>query len=105
MAVAVTSSHEQVRGWAVVGERGGVLWAQDFAFEGHTIDEIRADQPLRRGVTMTLDAIPAGDWVIGPYDTWQGAWLESLQVECRGGPCPIPLPEFTRDIALALHRP
>ena len=105
VAVGVTSSQEQVRGWAVVGERGGVLWAQDFALEGHTIDEIRADQTLLTGVTMTLDPIPAGDWVITPYDTWQGVWLDPHQVECPGGPCPLPLPEFTRDVALALHRP
>jgi hypothetical protein len=105
VAVSVSSSDPEVRGWGVVGDRGGVLWAQDFALEGHTMEEIRADQTVRAAVSLTIQPLAAGQWVLTPYDTWQGAWLEPFRVDCPGGPCSLPIPEFTRDLALKLERP
>jgi hypothetical protein len=103
-ALTVETSDPAVRGWAVVGENGGVAWAQDFALEGASIEQIRADTTVREDVALTLDPIAAGDWVITPYDTWQGIWLDEIPVSCPGGPCSIPVPPFSRDLALKLSR-
>lgn len=103
-AATVVSSDPDVRGWAVVGENGGVAWAQDFALEGATMEEIRADTTTRAGVTVTLDPVPAGSWTVTPYDTWQGVWLDRSTLDCPGGPCAIQLPDFTRDLAFRLDR-
>jgi hypothetical protein len=103
-ALAIAISDPEVRGWAVAGDNGGVAWVQDYALEGSSIEEIRADTTLREGVTLTLDPIVAGSWTVTPYDTWQGIWLDEISVSCPGGPCPVLLPPFSRDLALKLSR-
>jgi hypothetical protein len=89
----------------VAGTSGGVVWVQDFALEGATMDVIRADATIRRGVTVTLGGLPEGDYVVTPYDTWRGQWLDPLPVACTVGPCPVALPDFHSDMALALSAP
>ncbi|MEX1124738.1 MAG: DUF5060 domain-containing protein [Acidimicrobiia bacterium] len=104
-SVTVTSSDPEVRGWAVAGEAGGVLWVQDFALEGTSMDDIRADQTVRSGVSVTLDTLAGGTWTVSPYDTWAGVWLEPLTVDCPGDqPCGLTLPDFSRDLAFKLER-
>lgn len=102
--VDVASSDPDVRGWALAGETGGVVWLQDFALEEATIEEIRADETVRANVVVTLSDLDAGTWEIRPYDTWTGEWLESSVVECPGGSCEVIVPDFHRDIALLLER-
>lgn len=102
--VDVTPSNAEMRGWGVVGESGGVVWVQDFALEDATIEEIRADETVRTGVTVTVDELVAGSWTVTSYDTWQGLWAEPISISCPGGPCEIPLPDFHSDVAIALER-
>lgn len=97
-------SNPEVRGWGLAGETGGVVWVQDFALDGVTIEEIRADQTVRSGVTVTVDGLAAGSWTLSPYDTWQGVWLDDIVVECSGTSCELPLPDFSSDVAIHLHR-
>ncbi|MEX1133913.1 MAG: DUF5060 domain-containing protein [Acidimicrobiia bacterium] len=101
--VGVTSSDPELRGWAVAGDTGGILWVQDFALEGSTMDEIRADHTVRTGVSVALDRLAGGTWTITPFDTWAGVWMEPMNIDCPGDqPCQLTLPDFSRDIAFKL---
>lgn len=103
--VRVTPSDPELRAWAVAGAAGGVLWVQDFALQGSTMDDIRGDQTVRTGVSVTLDRLVGGVWVFTPYDTWTGDWLEPFTVECpQDAPCVVALPDFSRDLAFKLEK-
>jgi hypothetical protein len=101
----ITSSDPQVRGWGVAGEEGGLIWVQDFALEGKSNQEVRNDQTVRRGVRVELAGIAIGTYLIHPYDTWQGSYLESFEVQCADGqPCAISLSDFKADMAFRIER-
>jgi hypothetical protein len=104
-ALDVTTSDPAVRAWAVAGTSGGVVWVQDFALEGATMDVIRADATMRRGVTITLDGLAPGRYTVTPYDTWQGDWLEAIHADCAISPCSLVVPDFHSDVALGLSVP
>jgi hypothetical protein len=98
----INSSDPQVRGWGVVDKDGGLFWVQDFSLEGKSIDEVRANQTIRKGVTVLLDGL-AGIYMITPYDTWQGKFLTAFTATCtEGQPCAIPLPDFKADMAFKI---
>jgi hypothetical protein len=103
-SVSIQSGDPDVRGWGVVGDRGGIIWLQDHALDEATIEEIRADETIRSGVVSTVDSLTAGPWTVTPYDTWLGEWMEPFEAQCPSGPCPLPLPDFHSDIALRLSR-
>jgi hypothetical protein len=102
--LTVDIDHPEVRGWGVAGEIGGFSWIQDFALDDGTIHEIRADDTVRRGLLASVGPLTADTWTVRPYDTWKGVWLESYDLDCPGGPCEIPLPDFHSDIAISLTR-
>jgi hypothetical protein len=105
VSIDVSSSDRAVRGWAVAGEEGGLIWVQDFSLQGATMEEIRAGQSIRSGVEIAAGGL-TGSWLVIPYDTWTGSWMDPIEVECSGDlPCPIPLPVFQSDLALRLTRP
>ena len=101
--VEISSTDPEVRGWGLAGDRGGLVWVQDFALETASMDEIRADETVRSDVIITVDSLAAGTWTVTPFDTWTGTWLEPLVVVCAGGQCQIPLPPFQSDLALHLE--
>lgn len=104
-AVTLTSSDPAVRGWGVIGADGGLFWVQDFALEGAPIEEVRADETVRQGVTVSIEGMAAGVYEIRPYDTWQGIYLDAFTVECVADqPCSIPLPDFADDMAFKVIR-
>ena len=101
----ITSSDAQVRGWGVAGKDGGLFWMQDFSLEGKTVDVIRKDKTVRKGVVAQLQGLAAGTYTVTPYDTWQGKHLTSFQVTCQDGQsCAIKLPPFHADLAFKLER-
>lgn len=101
----ITSSDEEVRGWGLAGEAGGLLWVQDFSLQGHPIDEVRDSMPLRSGVQVMLEGLQAGAYTVQPYDTWQGLYLDDLPLECADGDaCMLDLPDFTSDLAFKIVR-
>ncbi|HEU4319965.1 MAG TPA: DUF5060 domain-containing protein [Acidimicrobiia bacterium] len=102
--VEVITSDPAVRGWGLIGDRGGVGWVQDFALETATMEEIRADRTVRSDVNVTFDPVSAGTWKVTPYDTWTGEWFSEIVIDCPGGPCQISLPDFHADLALHLER-
>jgi hypothetical protein len=105
VSVGVSSAAPAVRGWGVAGEDGGLIWVQDFSLQGFAMEEIRADESIRTGVEIAVDG-PSGTWLVIPYDTWLGEWMDPIEVECPSeGSCLITLPDFHSDLALRLTRP
>jgi len=102
----ITSSEpEVVRGWGLAGEEGGLFWIQDFSLQGKPIDEVRSKMILRRGIQAELQGMAAGSYTVTPYDTWQGIYLDALDVECVADEaCVIALPDFKSDIAFKIIR-
>jgi len=100
----VTASDEQVRGWGVAGDDGGLFWVQDFSLEGKPIDEVRSSITERSDVQVEVQGMRAGSYSITPFDTWQGMYLDSFDVECAEDTCVIALPDFTSDMAFKIIR-
>ncbi len=104
-AVTLTSNDPDVRGWGVIGTDGGLFWVQDFALAGAPIEEVRADETVRQGVSVSMMGMAEGVYEIRPYHTWQGTYLDSFTVACTAGqPCTIPLPDFADDMAFKVIR-
>ena len=96
---------EQVRGWGIAGPQGGLFWVQDFALEGQPIADLRADETVRSGVQVEIAGPLEGGYTITPYDTWQGIYLEPIQVNCTAGQsCILELPDFRMDMAFKIER-
>jgi hypothetical protein len=101
----IASSDPQVRGWGVAGKDGGLFWVQDFALEGKSMDEVRKNETIRTGIQVGVIGLADGTYTIHPYDTWQGAYLDSFDVTCADGQaCTIPLPDFKADMAFRVER-
>jgi hypothetical protein len=105
IALKIDSSDPEVRAWGVAGDEGGLFWAQDFSTEGQSIAEVRENQILRSNVSLEILGLREGEWVITPYDTWQGIYLEPYSIACKQGQyCAIPLPDFRADMAFKVTR-
>jgi hypothetical protein len=104
-ALQIASSDPQVRTWGVAGEEGGLFWVQDFSLEGQSIEDLRTSQTVRSGVQMEITGLADGTYTITPYDTWQGTYLPSFDVECADAQaCAVDLPDFTADMAFRIER-
>jgi hypothetical protein len=103
-ALQIVASDGEVRGWGRAGRDGGLLWLQDYSLEGSAIEDVRNLMPVRSGVLVELIGLPAGTFVVMPYDTWQGIYLDAFDVECTDASCVIPLPDFKSDMAIRLIR-
>ncbi|HUE99860.1 MAG TPA: DUF5060 domain-containing protein [Anaerolineales bacterium] len=101
----ITVSEAQVRAWGLSGVDGGFFWVQDFSLTGMPIDQVRISMPLRTGTQVDVHGIASGSYIIQPYDTWQGAYLDTFDVECPdGAACVIDLPDFSSDMAFKIIR-
>jgi hypothetical protein len=103
-ALQIASGDPMIRGWGVAGEAGGLFWIQDYTMEGKPIADVRANTDTRRGVTVEVSGLIKGVYTVTPFDTWKGAFLAPMEIFCVGGPCEIPLPDFTSDMAFRLER-
>ena len=103
--LTITVSDTDVRAWGVAGNEGGLFWVQDFSLAGQPIDEVRSSMPLRSEVQVNLQGLAAGSYTIQPYDTWQGVYVDELNIECaEGEACTVDLPGFTSDMAFKIIR-
>ena len=99
------SDDPQVRGWGVAGNDGGLFWVQDFSMEGKSIEEVRADKTVRKGVQVEVQGLAGGTFTVTPYDTWLGTYLAAIPVTCTDGQsCKIVLPDFKLDMAFKIAR-
>jgi hypothetical protein len=103
-ALQINVSDEQVRAWGFSGDGGGLFWVQDYSLEGKSIDDVRTSMPQRTGVQVELLGVTPGLYLISPYDTWQGLYLDDIEVECANDLCVVDLPGFVSDMAFKLIR-
>jgi len=104
-SLQIESNDAEVRGWGIAGESGGLIWLQDFSLEGEPMDVIRNHKRIREGVELRLNSIAGGTYHIQPYNTWQGEYLDTFDVECdEQSPCIFSVPAFEADIALKIER-
>ena len=64
--IQVSLSDEQVRGWGLAGNGGGLFWVQDYLLEGKPIDEVRSALKQRTAVQAELAGLPAGLYSVAP---------------------------------------
>ena len=102
-AMVITANDDKIRGWGLAGDGGGVFWVQDYSLEGKPLDEVRNDMPVRSDVQINVTGLRSGLYTVYPYDTWQGAYLDSFEIECADESCLIPLPQFKSDMAFMLQ--
>jgi hypothetical protein len=103
-ALQINVSDEQVRAWGFSGDGGGLFWVQDYSLEGKSIDDVRTSMPQRTDVQVELLGVTPGLYLISPYDTWQGLYLDDIEVECANDLCVVDLPGFVSDMAFKLIR-
>ena len=86
----VTSSSRPVTAYGLRGRSRLLLWLKDDAYQWHSPGAVEiADATLR------VDRRWCGQW----YDPWAGVWLERVKLDGA-----IPVPPFSRDIALLAAR-
>ena len=96
---------EQVRGWGIAGNDGGLFWVQDISKEGKPVSDVRDYQTIKSGVILELTGLPPGKYGIMPYDTWQGGFLGGFSIQCSEvQTCIVPLPDFKHDMAFKIFR-
>lgn len=101
----ITASDAEVRAWGLAGNEGGLFWVQDFSLEGQPIAEVRSAMTVRTVVQVEVVGLVSGAYVVQPFDTWQGVYLDQINVECADSEaCTIPLPDFTSDMAFKIIR-
>ena len=101
----ISSSDAVVRGWGVAGKDGGLFWVQDFSAEGKTIEEVRSSVTERANVQIEITGLVEGSYSIQPFETWQGKYLDALEVNCKANEaCIFTLPGFTSDMAFKIIR-
>jgi hypothetical protein len=104
-ALQISSSDMVVRGWGVPGNDGGLLWIQDFSAEEKTIEEVRSSINARTNVQIELTGLAEGNYSIQPFDTWQGVFLETFDMNCKANEvCIFIVPNFTSDMAFKIIR-
>jgi hypothetical protein len=104
--LTIATSEPGLRAWGLGGQGGALLWVQDFSLQGEPIATIRSSQPVRSGVSVTIDGLPAGEYLLRPYDTWQGLFLDPIPVTVPSGQAfEVVLPDFSADMAFLLEQP
>ena len=98
----VEVNDENVRGWGIAGQEGGMVWVQDYSLEGGTIEDIRNLTHSRSGVQVELIGLETGIYEVAYYDTWQGVFLDISEIKCEDTTCVLILPDFYADLAIRL---
>ena len=78
---------------------------QDFSAEGNTVEEVRSSVTMRVNVQIAITGLVEGGYLIQPFETWQGKYLDALEVNCKANEaCIFTLPGFTSDMAFKIIR-
>ncbi len=99
----VETNNTQVRAIGLRGKSLSILWIQNRA---HTWWNVVHNVPIPRveGASVTLNDVEPGRYRVEVWDTWNGAPVESSQVNAPEGAARIPIPPLERDLAVKVHR-
>jgi hypothetical protein len=95
---------EGLSAWGLHGDGWGMAWVQDVSQAGKEPDEIRTGTVEQKGIVLTVDDVADGSYRVLPYDTWEGVYRDEFEATAIDGRLAIPLPEFSRDIAVRWER-
>jgi hypothetical protein len=94
-----------LQAWALEGNNTVIVWARP---EGRTWKRVIVDKtqfPPVQASVISLDGISAGDWRMEIWDTWKGSVASSSVLHVGiNGKVHLPLPGFTKDIAVKLTK-
>jgi hypothetical protein len=76
-----------------VGEETSICWLQDVNQPGETITNAE----------VTIVVAP-GLYSVEFFDTWNGNWVSSIQLQCSEWLLTIPFADFQKDLAAKIHR-
>lgn len=101
------STGENLRAWGLLGEKGGIVWLQDTSLAGLDIEQIRLQKTLVTNANLFLPNEVTGSFQITPFNTWNGEFLASFNIQCDQisvNGCEINIPPFIDDIAIRINR-
>jgi hypothetical protein len=101
------TDNSTTKSWGILGNIGGIIWTQDKLLENLSINDIRTTKTIRTDVAIYLPMINEGTYKVTPFNTWQGEFIESFEIDCNvidESGCKINLPNFISDIALKLDK-
>ncbi len=87
----VEAGESQLKVEGLVGDRFALVWVMD-PERGH-----------RQGDTVTIYGLTEGEYVVRPFDTWQGTYLPANKISVQGNSVTVVLPDYKRDIALKVE--
>ncbi len=101
---------------ALQGEARALVWVRNRAYDAQEASLARSkavreqsagpdwvyEPPERAGLTLTVAGLADGAYTAHWYDPQAGAWLESAEAASSGGTLAVPIPTFSRDLALKL---
>jgi hypothetical protein len=85
--------------YGLQGPERVLVWLKDDEFQWYAPQSAAIDDAVLR-----LDDLPAGPWCGRWYEPWAGTWGADVAVTSLGGPLEVPVPTFSRDLALSLSR-
>ena len=102
-ALQLSFNDDALHGWGIAGAMGGLFWVQDYSMAGQDISDVRAADLTHSDAVVEISGLTAGDYTVQPFDTWQGGFLDTIDLTCETGqPCTLTLPEFTADMAFKI---
>lgn len=107
LPIQVTDNSTTTQSWGILGNEGGLIWTQDKLVEGLNINDVRINRTIRSNVSIQLPTINEGIYKVTPFNTWQGQFIDSFNIDCNltnDEGCQINLPDFISDIALRLDK-
>ena len=94
-----------VQCWALEGNNTAILWARP---EGKTWKRVIVDKvsfPEVPESVITLEGLGAGTWTLEAWDTWKGVVTSTKTIKVGiNGKAKLPVPSFTKDLALKLTK-
>jgi hypothetical protein len=81
-----------------------MLWQNNLDF--HALFHLERERPTRRfdAAVAVIGGLDDGAFTVEVWDTTAGAILSTSDIESKGGTLRVPLPAFSRDIALKFSR-
>ncbi|NCC51685.1 MAG: DUF2341 domain-containing protein [Spartobacteria bacterium] len=91
-AADVSTSVSDGLAWGLQGNHVSICWVQDTS-PGATV----------AGGTVTFSNMVRGDYLVDGYDTWNGAWYNTVTTRVDAGTLTVNLPDFTNDMAVRVE--
>ncbi len=89
----ISTGHGNFGGWGLLSADGklAIFWVQLM-------------EPATENVQVTITELPPGEYLVRPFDTWEGVYLSTYRASAdQTGRMTLTLPHFDEDIAVRLE--